>query len=252
MHLDDITPLTRFFGLFAGPSGDGKTCAAVSFPGPIYCFDLDDRIKGALAAKKWLGKIDLEFHRYFGYADIEVKLNEFVTQINARTFKYKTVIFDSITASSRSYIQEAVKLGVKGDTSDDGKPRRLGTVYMPGWNAYNYESIAHYNVIIAYLKAFPCNVIISAHKSERFNKKGEISGVDILARPKIAAELPVYFDEVYEFQRDHNDVKNSTKYTVKFRGDLAKTVMEKAPFGEVDITEKNFYELLKSYNTSLT
>jgi hypothetical protein len=251
MHLDDITPLSRFFGLFVGPSGDGKSCAAVSFPAPIYCFDLDDRIKGALAAKKWLGKIDLEFHRYFGYADIEKKLDEFVKQVNAKNFKYKTILFDSVTSSSRSYIQEAVALGAAGDTSDDGKPRRLGTVYMPGWNAYNYESIAHYNVIIAYLKKMPCNVIVSAHKTERFNKKGEMTGIDILARPKIAAELPTNFDEVYEFERDHNEIKKTTTYRVTFRGDLAKTVMEKAPYGAVDITEKNFYKLLQSYYGAL-
>lgn len=250
--LEDITPLTRFFGLFVGPSGDGKSCAAVSFPQPIYCFDLDDRIKGALAAKKWLGKIDLDFHRYFGYSDIEAKLEEFLKQINARNFKYKTILFDSVTSSSRSYIQEAVKLAKAGDTTDDGaSPRRLGKVLIPGWNAYNYESIAHYNVIIAYLKQFPCNVIVSAHKTERFDKKGNMTGIDVLARPKIAAELPTNFDEVYEFERDYNDVKETTIYKVKFRGDLAKTVMEKAPYGSVDITEKNFYELLKSYNTDL-
>ena len=155
MKLNDIQELTRYFGLWVGESGDGKSCAAASFPKPIYYIDLDDRIKGVIASKEWLGNLDgIEYDRFKGYSDIEEKLEQMVKTYNAtRKFPYATIVYDSITAGSRAFVNEGVNLGKSGDTTDsNAAPRRLGKVYIPGFNAYNYESIAHYNVILAYLK----------------------------------------------------------------------------------------------------
>lgn len=246
--LEDIKPLSRYFGLWVGASGAGKDCAAASFPGPIYVFDLDGRVEGMIAAQEWLGKINVTFDRYQGYKGVEEKLKSFVATYNAtRKFPYKTIVFDSITAGSRLYVQEAVEMGVKGDTSDSGTPRRLGTINIPGFNAYNYESIAHYNVILAYLKVMPCNVIITGHMADRFNKKGENIGMGLLGRPKLAEEIPSNFNEVLEFERDYNEIKQTNTFYVRFKGELAKTVLPKAPNGRIDITKKNFFELLKTY-----
>lgn len=253
MKLENIDPISRFFALFVGESGSGKTCASLSFPKPLYVIDLDNRIRGGIAAKKWLGNLDgIEYDNFKNYTDIDLKLEKLVQEYN-RTgkFPYRTIVFDSITSGSRAYVQEGVELTKKGDTSDaNASPRRFGRVYLPGWNAYNYESTAHYNVLLAYLKNFPCHVVVSGHKADKFDKKGEKIGSELLGRPKIAAEIPTYFDEVYEFDKDYNDIKQVARYTVTMRGEIAKTAFVKAPFGKIDITEQSFFGYLQTLSDS--
>ena len=56
----NLTPESRFMGLFIGPSGCGKTVAECSFPGPIKVLDFDGRIRGILGAA-WLDKALIEY-----------------------------------------------------------------------------------------------------------------------------------------------------------------------------------------------
>ena len=48
MNLDDLKAKPRFFGMFIGDPGTGKTVQACSFPGPLYVFDCDNRMRPVL------------------------------------------------------------------------------------------------------------------------------------------------------------------------------------------------------------
>src|SRR5437870_4837145 len=59
----DLTPESRFFGLFVGESGSGKTVAEGSFPHDINFQDFDGRIRGLLGAP-WINREGITYDYY--------------------------------------------------------------------------------------------------------------------------------------------------------------------------------------------
>ena len=70
-------------------------------------------------------------------------------------------------------------------------------------------------------------------------------GEKLSLRNKISASIGIYFDHIFRF--DRKMIGDKEKYTVQFKGDLACTSFAGLPNGEVDITGKNFYEVLYGY-----
>lgn len=246
----DLTPETRFIGLFIGKSGSGKTCAACSFPGPIEVMDFDGRIRGIMGAP-WIKKEDIMYEFYPPKED--GLLQKIMDKLNTYYLQYKmgqtqilprTVILDSLTSETLAVVQQALKL-----THEGTKGKKLGNVMMPGPEDYGVEANFTYQMLAA-LRSLPIqNVIVSAHIVDKYGKPpgtdnpyadSVVIGEKLSIRDKISENTQIYFDHIFRF--DRKEVGNSIRFYVKYWSDLARTSFTELPTGEIDITGKNFYE----------
>lgn len=278
-----LTVDSRFFGLFIGPSGGGKTPSACSFfkshPGKrVKVYDFDGRIRGILNTP-WIDRslIDYEFFQPIGpknqngtglAPNFQKLNNDFEVLLNDAArgqCPYGTLILDSLTTQTFAFIQDALAIthGTKSYTSDSGKKiekeagRFLGPMKMAGPEDYNFESTGTMQVM-AFLKSLPIqNVIVTAHIIDKFGKDptadpnnmmapNVVVGERLSVRDKLSANIPGMFDHVFRFER--RVIGNQNRVYVTFWSDLARSVYPNLPFGEVDITGKNFYEVLSGYN----
>lgn len=262
MKLSEIKPDGRFFGMFVGDSASGKTCAELSFPTPGLMIDIDIRARGGLAATKWLGaekldQWDIEFYPpKLGMVDHLIdRLNKLQFEIDGGFCKYKTLLLESSTSLSRMLIEEATNLtDPEAKRKDEQliKGKKYGRIKIAGPGHFGYEQSGMTD-ILNFLRSFPINVIMSAHIIPKYGKAPGASeysdnvviGEQLALREKVAANIIIYFDEVYRFGRSEDNGGN-VKHWVKFRdGELARTTFGNLPNGRVDITDKSFYEFWK-------
>lgn len=255
----DLSPEHRFMGLFVGPSGSGKTCAECSFPGPVKVLDFDGRIRGILGAP-WLdrSKISYEFYppRQQGMiqrlnSDLEVMQN----LANVGQLDTQTLIMDSLTSETFAMLCQSIPLTHSLPKTGGGKGsgKHLGVTPMPGPEDYGFEAQNTYS-ILSFLRSVPIpNIIVSAHIIDRYGKADSenpyadsvVVGEKLSVRDKIGENVGIYFDHVFRF--DKKEVNDKVSHYVKFRSAMARTAYEKLPDGEVDITGKNFYEMMMGY-----
>tara|TARA_B110000263_G_C15294600_1_gene504965 strand:+ start:144 stop:1055 length:912 start_codon:yes stop_codon:yes gene_type:complete len=248
----DVKILDRFFGLFIGDPGCGKSMAAFSFPGPIYCFDVDGRMRSAvkhfgLADQTILESITFDQHK---------NLDAFATQLENFQDRcpYKTVIIDSITTLAQLIIRSVLKskggLSLLRDTragKKDGREgaRRIGGIIAPGIEEFMAEQQA-FNEIIALCAGLRCHVIFTGHTTDRtvIPEKGDPDQSKtrrtlLTAGKTVAAMIPVSFDEVWNFNTEGN-LAGDRSYnfrTVDHAGDIGKTSMHLPP--KIDWTRKD-------------
>jgi len=254
---------TKTVGLFVGPSGAGKTCAIASFAeqGPMYVFDFDGRMAGMLGQKSILGEYfkNIEYDRYDiskGFLEVDKRLDVLVAQSQSNTLKYKTIVLESLPTMVNSFMEMAVQLeGVKAA----GLPSRLiGGVHMLSPQHYNWASRAFRDLVYNGIRRLSnCNVIVSGWTVDQWGKRvikksdgteavdeygpKEVIGRKILLTEKLAEEVPGYFDEIYEFDKQNTDLPSKpVKFVCKFRSTIAKTAHENYP-NWIDFTNKSFY-----------
>lgn len=259
-------------GLFVGPSGAGKTCAIASYAvlGPMYIFDFDGRMAGMLGQKSVLGEHfkNIEFDRYDiskGFMEVDKRLDVLVSQAQKRELPYKTIVLESLPTMINSFLEMAVQLeGVKSA----GLPSRLvGGVRMLSPQHYNWASRAFRDLVYNGLRRLVgCNVIVSGWTVDQWGKRiikradgsegvdeygpKEVIGRKLLLTEKIAEEVPGYFDEVYEFDKQDTGLPSQpVKFICKFRSTIAKTAHEKYP-NWMDFTNKSFHAELNKLTQS--
>lgn len=242
MKLTQLQTNPRFFGFFLGRSKSGKSFAAASFPKPILVHDFDGRARGMLGAEGLVPDLDqIEVNAYPPKGGMEKFLNNLnilELQLQTKSCPYKTLILDSITTQTHACIVEAMGLT---------KGKMIGKQKMAGPEDYGYEAQQTY-AVLDFLKAMPINVIVSAHLVDKFGKvnpsdpysASDVVGEKLSIRDKIGENLLLNFDEVYRFER--REGLTGMKHYVKFRSDIAATTYRQLPNGEVDITNKNFYQ----------
>lgn len=248
--------------LAVGRSGSGKTCANFSFPGKIYVFDMDHRMKGGTKSIVWLGKeklAQIDFDTYNvdkGFAKINDKMEVLLKDAQQGKSEYKTIIFESIGALTKLLALDSKQL--RGITSDKGKKR--GSLRFLSPDDYNYVSAAMSEIIFEFalpMSALGINVIFSGWIVDKWGKpvsdKGlpiegteyapnVVVGEKLLATDKLAEEIPGYFNEVYYFHREKG--ARGVKYTVEYDGSFARNTLG-LPSGQFDITNKSFFESWK-------
>ena len=251
MNANDLKPDARFFGLIIGESSTGKDCLIASFPKPILILDSDLR-KGIMSAKKWIGeeefkKIEiLTFPPTKGFTDYEKELNKLSALFAANSCPYKTIVLNSITTMSRLFMTDAFEyLGGKiaGPKDAQGK-LTTGGQRMSGPADYKYEKGAFLNVL-DFVRSFPCHVVLVGHTVPKYILKDpntEYSeriqdGVRLSLTERLANDLLIYFDEVYETAKS----SDGRSHYVTFRSSIARTCYEKLPRERLDITGKSFY-----------
>ncbi len=246
---ENVTPDSKFFGLFVGRSSSGKSCAAASFPKPLKNYDADLR-KGFVGAK-FLNKKGNNWEpwppRRTSIQDIEKEMTSLENlYFMAKQRPYETIQLTSINSVMRLAINDGRKLVHAG--------REKGGVQLTGPGDFNFAYQAVYN-LFDFLKMLPCHVIIECQVQPRWVKddkkkedgtlleyqenvqEGEtLSGLP----PNLGETVLGMFDEVYRFSK--ND--DGTKHYVEFYGNIARSIYD-LPKGKIEITNQEFYPLWK-------
>lgn len=259
----DLTPENRFFALFVGRSGSGKTCAEASFPKPLNVLDFDGRIRGLLGAP-WINREGISYDYFQPKAPgIIQSLNKKLESLMIASVSGQplpaTWITDSITSQNYTFICQAMALTHTGE-GNSKKGKWIGPIAMVGPEDYGLEAQAQYDYI-AFLKSLPIpNVIVSAHVIERFGKPRDSNGNELTyadsivigeklsIRDKISENIQKDFDHIFKFEREV--INGSERFFVIFRDNLARTSYSQLPMGRHDITGKNFYEFMMGLITS--
>lgn len=250
-----------FFGLFVGRSGSGKSAAEVSFPDPIYVFDIDNRIMGGLVAADWLGgekKLkQIDFHNYTplpssGFEAMDNKLGEF--KKGAPLNCPKSIFFDSIGTLIQMLALDSQRLrGVV--KAESGKIR--GNVKFLHPDDYQYVYTVFRSLIFQFcipMAKMGINIVFSGWIVDKWGRPTGgnefadqvIVGEQLIGPHKLCEEIPGFFDEIYYFRkRPPVGPHMPASYTVEFKGEFARSVWPQLPVGQIDITNKSFYDYWK-------
>lgn len=225
--------------LFKGEPKNCKSCAAASFPNP-YFFDIDERIRSVAAF--WKDR-NFEYDQFDSFEGVDKKLDLLLMKC-----PYDTIVFDGIT----SFAELAINTMIKTRPSGQKKIIR-GSIEMTQIEDFGGEQRA-FNIAFEKLfmiqKKFDVNLIVTAHVIE--TEKAIRPGVTIKTRTlltagkKVAAFLPVHFDEVYHFQinvpLEVEGMPRSVAFTKHSGDDWACTTYNIPPV--LDFTNVSFYDVL--------
>lgn len=253
---EDLTPEGIFRGLFVGRSGTGKTPAACSFPGPVENWDFDGRIRGLLGCP-WVDRKNVTYESFPPKEPgmimrIMGKVETMQQMASVGQLATKTLIVDSLTAETFAMLCQSKPLTAAA-LKDQKGGRKISGYLMTGPAEYGFEADTTYN-LLASLRSIPgLNLIVTAHLIDRYGKsdpddpysESVVVGERLSVRDKIAENVQIYFDNVFRF--DKREINGKDKHTVKFRGDVARTSFVDLPEGEIDITGKNFYQMMMGY-----
>lgn len=253
--------------LFVGPKHSGKTVAACSWLNPtttkrLKVLDGDGRIKGILGAP-WIDKSRIEYDYYpprvisekTFFERVNTDLEAMLVDINNNKSPYETYVSDSATAFCKNLILDAIPLT---HTSRDGNRerqigKRIGILEMAGPADYGFESTG-FDSYLSFLRSIPLNVIVTAHVIDKYDKplkedgtkdtyaESIVVGEKISLRDKIAANMSIYFDHIFRF--DRKIVSGQERFYVEFISDIACTSFPGLRTGRFDITGKNFREFV--------
>jgi hypothetical protein len=251
----------RFFALFVGHSGAGKTPSACSFVDShptkmVKIFDFDARLT-SLFNTPWVDRSRIDFTYYppirfdGSTKSVNDKLEEDLLLFRRRViekdrdYDFNTLILDGLPAAAFALMQDILP-----KTHENGKGKSFGSQEVAGPEDYFYENQG-ITKIIAILKVMPVNnVIVTCHIEDEYEKqdpKNQMSryikvSEKLAIRNKLASNVPGLFDHIFRF--DHRIHTSRNNIYVTFWSDIARTVYPNLPVGEVDITGKSFYKEL--------
>jgi len=199
----DITNLVKRVIIY-GPSGSGKTQLAATYPNPVF-IDFD---KGMLTLKdkdieyyiiKNKPTIDPDAIKIIGeksalkdnaYLKSATLIEHFANVLREDS----TLVLDSLSTFSNYVLAHVLKLA------------RLEVPRIQDWGAA--QKIIETTVEL--LTECECNIVLVAHEEFLTDKKtGAILRILPMTIGKLAAKLPLYFDEVYHTYTAKGDKKNN-------------------------------------------
>lgn len=205
MRLNELQPETRIFALFKGDPKTGKDIAAHSFAlaGPLYTFDLDSRMESvAHYYTKVVPRPDIvENIQYDRFEDVLTILNRL--QELKQACHYRTVVVSSLTSFARKSLTTMISTRDPKSLSkdDQAKARIRGGIPMNIIEDFGGEANAItllMDGLIVISVKYNCNVILTAHvinpEAGAYSKRTLLTG-----GKKIAGEIPVSFNEAYQF-----------------------------------------------------
>jgi hypothetical protein len=258
MKLSELEPgMDRFMGLFVGPVGASKTVSALSWmfdkpDKPVYIYDIDGRLR---SVRKFYRKEDLErveTHKY-GPQNFEKLIRHFEKlQDNC---PYGLVIMDGLTSMGDQIINYMLSLrGAGGDK--EGKGKRAGVIEMAGPEDFGGEARG-LSMMLDIARSLPCHFILTAHYltvtyEDQVTKKTHVQNMLVTAGKKVAAKVPIYFDEMYYFSLESAMSPDAPpKYVVRTSGGsdfAAKTALPIKPKYNITIskpTDQFLYHKIK-------
>lgn len=237
--------------LLVSTNGFGKSICAGSFhlEGPVQFEESDIRMKPVAA---YFPGVDIQYNSWTS-DNFGGFVNRIHDIIDGRLIpKFKTWVIDSVTSFSVTCITYQLKIKDKIKTTKGGLP-------ATSWDEINGETVLFHEIIeaaqILYTK-YKCNIIFTAHPVAKVEiiKDEEAKRVMSLAAygNKIPSIIPGYFDEIYNIQLAKTLVNGKPSwsrrvYTVPMEGMPGKTALYNYLPEYFDITDGNFYQILKSY-----
>lgn len=240
MNTRDLTNKLSNVYLFKGEPKVGKSLAGASFPDQ-YIFDNDKRIRSIVS---YYPDREYEYDQFDSFIDIDNKLDSLL-----RSCPYKSVMFDGFTTFADIIINNMIY-----SRPVNPKTTRAG-VRMTEIEDFGGEQRAFDIVISKLFKLhfkWDIDVIMTAHVIEV--EKALRPGVTIKSRSlltagkKVAASLPVRFNEAYHFQiNEPIEIGGIPKFEVitHHTGDDWAATTYRIP-SVIDITNKRFYDELIS------
>jgi hypothetical protein len=244
------------YGMFKGDPGTGKSIAACSWAalGKTRVIDFDGKIGAAITYYKETCKrpdimANLEYYQYKTYNEGMIDLADW-TDDPSFNRPGNTIILDTLTTGVDSLL---VDIGdIKGKEKSKDKLKFVGNVQVSDIEDFNAETSALTRLVQGTKFKLQCNFILIAHvvqsRQNLLDGSVKTSRQLITAGKKIAAKLPVYFDEIYHFDsaQDFGDTNTirPTKYfcyTKHSGDDFARTSLKITE--KFDFTNKAFYDL---------
>jgi len=244
--------------LCLGKDGSGKSTAIASFADaqhPMYIFDIDHRING-IRGSNWLTQTSLPYIDYDqydaadGFKVIFAKFQEFEAKNKKKELKYKNIVIDGVSSLLYMFYQDSLEL--KKAANEKGI-RKRGILEFLNPDDYMYGSRALRMFFYDFFPEFPkVNFFMTGWTTDRYGKDPAaenayapdilLPGQKLLSTGKTAVEIPGYFDEVWQFDKEETAMTNSpTKFSVTFKSVIAKTTFpELNKARRIDITEKSF------------
>lgn len=239
--------------LFIGDSGTGKSIAACDWPSPVYVASCDGRM-GSVA--EWhRGRKDIEFDTFTDFESLDSKVDE-LEEIGS---KYKTVVCpDPITMVSDFLMRYSFSLrGIAeydettGKVTKGSKGKKKGVVDITTVEDFNVEHRGILDMIgnlkIAQ-KRHGFNLIVTAHLiTTQYTKPGgtesHIRRDIVTAGKKVAAFIPIQFDEIYHFYCEEGNYKIKTYNDGIVAARSSFLLMPQ----EITWTKANLYEKVSKY-----
>ena len=258
MKMSEKTMGGRFMGLFVGPPGTAKTVSAASFvlshpEKPIYIYDLDGRVAPILKFyPSLLDRIETDF---YGPKDFP-KFKAHFEALQDRC-KYSCVVLDGLTSLGDQLINYMLSLRGSSEGAAGGKER--GVISLAGPEDYGGEARG-LSMMLDVARTLPCHFILTAHYliveyDDQITKKKFAVKQIVTAGKKVAAKVPIYFDEMYYFDTSADMALNAPpKYNVRTAGGTgfsAKTALPLPTYFDVTINKPGkqpyFYEILQTH-----
>jgi hypothetical protein len=252
----DNTQDKGLLAIFKGESGEGKSVAALSFPG-VYVFDFDKKMPSI--SKKHFPDKEVHWDTFENIFQVVDVINSFMQDC-----PYETLVTDSFTGMINT-IMDSVG-NVKGETVPSllsKVSKKSNTIEMMGIDYYSAED-RFCTWFIDQLKILwarpgnPRNIIITAHvvtvdSSPDLKTKLVTRTRSIVSKgKKVAAWLPTGFDNVYIFGRllpDIGEINQETKRIAKTEAHGEDSAKCSFNFPEIiEFTNKNFYQELCKYS----
>lgn len=198
MRLEDVKPEDRIFALFKGDPKTGKSIAAHSFffGEPVYTFDLDARMEAVKDYyQRVVGKLpNVTFDRFSTFFEIHTKLEEL-----RASCPYKLIILDSLTALAMKSLDTMVETRTPTDKT---KVKDRGGIILTVVEDFGGEACAlrmAVNLLLATSITHNISVIMTAHVIDPQPGAYRPMRVLLTGGKKIAAEIPIHFNEAYHF-----------------------------------------------------
>ena len=256
-RVSDRVPTRGRMFLCKGEPKTAKTTAMASFPGETYIIDCDNRI-GWLGDCPWINAKNIEYDSYTEWNQVSKKLEQLENHND-----FQNIILSSITSLSRATINTLFRN--RGDASQNTYRKKekskdeqstIGGIPIMGIAEYNGES-SGLNQILTQLRVihnvWKCNVFVEAHIVQGSTPQLDGSVREfrriVTGGNKVAAELPVYFDEIYHFYCITEPDSTRRAYICHTRNnsqDFAGTAIPDLP-DTINHTNENFYKIWSSY-----
>lgn len=271
--MSEINPSENICALILGNAGCGKSTALASFASasqPMRVIDCDNRMKGILASKRFLGdslnyidKTDYSETESFESIEDELLILCKDVEDNKEKCKFKHLVLDSVTSLTAIFTEDShIVKGMDRKAPGASLPkdqrgfRITGQVVHTTPADYEYNKTCFRKLFYKYFRHLNeyMNIWMSAWMVDLWGKDPknpygpaiQLPGRRINAPPSIAMELPGFFDEIWEFHKeDGPTVYDKPKYTVRFNSQSCKTAIENIALvqGPVELGERRFKEI---------
>jgi len=202
----------RFKALFIGKPKTSKTVQAASWVFDPLCtpqkrvllIDLDGR--AAPIVNFYPNKLDLIERKYYSSKPVDFEKLKTDIENLQENCPYSTVIFDGLTMLGENLINYMISLrGGQQNPEDKIKGKKRGVLELAGVEDFGGEARGMAQ-ILNIVDILPCNFIMTAHfivveNTNVMTGKTTTTKQLMTAGKKVAARIPIGFDEIYFFEK---------------------------------------------------